>query len=67
MGKDNDWIGALGILAGIVLGLGLLGKALSKNKVEYFRCWSCNRVITKNQNICPYCGANNDFGGEGYA
>ena len=49
------------------LGLLLLAAALSKNKVEYYRCWNCNRVIPQNKYQCPYCGAHNSFGGGGSA
>ena len=50
MGK-NDWVGILAIIGG----LAILGAALSKNKVEYFRCWNCNRIIRQNTQRCPYC------------
>lgn len=52
MGKD-DWVGLLAIIGG----LAILGAALSKKKVDYFRCWNCNRVILKGSNPCPYCQA----------
>lgn len=57
MGKDDDdFIKALAILAGIGAGLWLLGKALSNKKVDYYRCWNCNNLITPHTNPCPYCG-----------
>lgn len=50
MGKD-DWVGGLLLLAGLYI----LGQALSKNKVDYYRCWNCNRVLVGKPQTCPYC------------
>ena len=50
MGKD-DWVGGLLLLAGLYI----LGQALSKNKVNYYRCWNCNRVLVGKPQTCPYC------------
>ena len=58
MGKDSDdTLSAL-----LILGeLWLLGKALSSKKVDYFRCWSCNKFLLPNTNPCPHCGAHIDW------
>lgn len=62
MGKDNDVLGALAVLAGIGAGIWLLGKALSNKKVDYYRCWNCNNLITPNIDPCPYCRSKIDWG-----
>jgi len=50
LAKD-DWTNGLLFLAGLYI----LGKALSKDKVDYFRCWNCNRVLVKKDTSCPFC------------
>jgi len=52
--------------AAIGIGLLILAAAISKKKVEYFRCWNCNGVITKNTTTCPHCGSHNNWS-EGFA
>ena len=47
--------------AAIGIGLLIIVAALSKNKVEYFRCWNCNGIIAKNQPNCSHCGAHNNW------
>ncbi len=47
----NDW--ALGLL--LLAGLYILGQSISKGKVEYYRCWQCNRVLVGKPQYCPYC------------
>lgn len=58
MGKDDDWIGALAVLGG----LWLLGQIFSKKKVDYFKCWNCNRILAPNTQVCPFCKSRIDWG-----
>jgi len=58
MGKNDDWIGALAIIGG----LWLLGKALTKKNVDYFKCWNCSRIIAPNIKVCPFCKSRIDWG-----
>ena len=51
MAKD-DWVVGLLFLAGLYI----LGQALSKKNVNYFRCWNCNRILVKKNPQCPFCG-----------
>lgn len=62
MAKD-DWVTGLLLLAGLYI----LGSALSKNKVDYFRCWNCNRVLVRKTPNCPFCSVDISWQGEGSA
>jgi len=58
MGKDDDWIGLLAVLGG----LWLLGKALTQKKVDYYKCWNCDRIVAPNTKVCPFCKSRIDWG-----
>jgi len=58
LAKD-DGIGGLLLLAGLYI----VGKALTKGKVNYYRCWHCNRVLVGKPSSCPYCKVNLSWGG----
>ncbi len=58
MAKGDDWLGGLLLLGG----LWLLGQALSKKNVDYYRCWNCNRLLLPNTKRCPSCHVDIDWG-----
>lgn len=69
MAKGDDWLGALAVLAGIGAGIWLLGKALSPStkKINYYRCWNCNKLLLPNTKRCPHCGSDIDWSNVGFA